>query len=165
MIARRTSAGGNLGRGRNRVGHDAFERALPQLAEQQAREELLLERRRRARTGSSSACSRRSAEPLPAIARSASSSRAAAPIVSVGASAGGRLRRMDRGRARGLSLPPRSTPASHATAVSRSSGASARRHSASKRVFSLRLRVAASAADTAASSWSIMAAVARLGAP
>ena len=71
----------DLGGRRNRFGHDAFERALPQLAEQEAREELLLAAPSRRRASASSACSRRGAEPLPAIARSASSSRAAAPIV------------------------------------------------------------------------------------
>ena len=100
----------------------------------------------------SSASSRRAAEPLPAIARSASRSRAAAASVSVGSRAGAPIAARSAAGPR-LTFPPSTTPDSQATAVSRSSGASARKHSASKRTFSLRLRVAATAADTAASSW------------
>ena len=67
IAARRTVGRGQLRRLRDRVEHHAFERALPQLADDQPREEVLLVGAARGRRARRAARARAAAEPLPLV--------------------------------------------------------------------------------------------------
>ena len=80
--------GRDVGRGGDGVQHDALERALAQLAGEQADEELLLVGGGGRQQARSSSASRRAAEPAPAVPASSVSAASTAATVSDGAPAG-----------------------------------------------------------------------------
>ena len=83
MAARRTAAAGNPGRARDGVDEHAFQRALAQLAEEQAHQEVLLECRGRREQIPQSLLARR-ADPGPAIAAISAKARSTSRRVSRG---------------------------------------------------------------------------------